>query len=216
MSEPIVVFTCDTDWAPAAQVKELLDFFELHHVPLTLFVTDMSRVVEGFLDRHPFGVGPHFNFMVGSTQGHSEDEILSSLPRFRLPGYRNHCFYDNTKLQLKMRRLGFTFDSNSCLWLQHNLCPLRLVTDIVRFPVWFEDDWALRAGMNMSADSLELAKVTARLLSPGLKVLNFHPHYLREMRVLLARLMYYVDWGVVRPVSLYETFLKFGDGLCDS
>jgi hypothetical protein len=65
---------------------------------------------------------------------------------------------------------GFKYDSNLCLFLQPFLTPFRSGTPLLRFPVFWEDDFhtAHRLPWSLDAigDSLEM---------PGLKIINIHP-----------------------------------------
>ena len=70
----------------------------------------------------------------------------------------------------EMVKRGFSYDSNLCLYLQPNLFPLRHESGLVRFPVFWEDDVHWRNGGEWNID-----KYLSEFLSPGLKVINFHP-----------------------------------------
>jgi ubiquinone/menaquinone biosynthesis C-methylase UbiE len=148
--------------------------FEEYKVPLTPFVTHDSAMV-----RSRFGqpgsyerVGLHPNFQLQSTHGVNETEVLEAVtgiwPQAR--GFRCHGYYDSSHLTVAARERGLEWDSNLALFLQPCLLPLEHFSGLVRFPSWWDDDTHLGKGFTPHVTCL-----SAHLLTPGLKLMNFHP-----------------------------------------
>lgn len=167
-------FTTDIEWAPDWAISELYTFADRYSVPLTPFITHSSAYLESRLKTREerADVGVHPNFLLPSTHGRTMDEIIDHVaglwPEAR--SYRTHCFYDNTRMARALADRGFTYDSNLCLFLQPFLTPFRSGTPVLRFPVFWEDDFHTAHGLQWSLDSIRDA-----LEMPGLKVINVHP-----------------------------------------
>jgi hypothetical protein len=169
-----LIFTSDLDWAPDWTIRQLINTFQFHRIPLTLFVTHDSQVVNEIYDddvmrRH---VGLHPNFGVNSTHGSTMDEVVANCQKLwpSARSFRSHCFVDSHMITEAMYARGFKYDSNLCLFLQRGLVPLEHESGLVRFPVWWEDDVHARRGLPWSVEFLY-----PYLKMDGLKVFNIHP-----------------------------------------
>ena len=75
-----IYLTFDIDWAPDETIKEISDQLINANIKSTWFVTHKTPVLEILRERDDlFSLGIHPNFMKGSTQGNSEEEILKNL-----------------------------------------------------------------------------------------------------------------------------------------
>ncbi|MBW1909580.1 MAG: methyltransferase domain-containing protein [Deltaproteobacteria bacterium] len=172
-TKPAFCFTSDIDWAPESMIKEILNIFSQHGIPLTPFITHHSETIkEHYKGSKTRYVGLHPNFLSGSTQGSDLEEIITNLvdlwPDAKC--FRSHLFFDNKLIAEEFYARGFRYDSNLCLHLQPNLVPLQHFSGLLRFPVFLEDDtYALREKI------WDLSHVKDFLKTPGLKVFNFHP-----------------------------------------
>jgi hypothetical protein len=186
--EPLFCFTSDFDWASDFCLDDLVGFLAKHEIVPTVFGTHRSEALERHVAEGAAEVGLHPNFLPGSSHGESEaaviDHVQALFPRAR--AFRSHCFVDSTHIARQMVARGIAYDSNLCLYLQPELVPLRHVTGLVRFPVFWEDDchWDLTGG------DWDIDRYVDRFLTPGLKIINVHPfpfaanvtsseHYLR-------------------------------------
>ncbi|HLU34749.1 MAG TPA: hypothetical protein VKZ61_03195 [Thermomicrobiales bacterium] len=168
---PVYVLTADQDWAPEWAMDVLFDETTRRGVPLHLFVTNESPLVTAGVAGLSLGIHP--NFLPGSTQGNSVDEIIARC-RALVPGadtFRCHSFFENTRVLGRLFDAGFRTDSNLGLFGQAGLVPLIHCTGLLRFPVFFEDD----IFFNLAPAGLPLEPLLPALMAPGLKVLNFHP-----------------------------------------
>ncbi len=170
---PAFCFTTDIEWAPEWAIEDLFALADEHGVRLTPFVTHRSKhLAQRFADAAPGAVGLHPNFLPGSTHGNTVPVVIDHVTKLwpSAHSFRSHCFYDETRMDRQMAARGFTYDSNLCAFLQPGLVPLRTVTPIVRFPVFWEDDLHSGAGLPWTVAAIE-----AELRSPGLKIFNVHP-----------------------------------------
>jgi len=170
---PAFCFTTDIEWAPEWAIESLFALADAHDVRLTPFVTHRSAYLSRrFAGAGADSVGVHPNFLPGSTHGDSVAAVIEHVtalwPQAR--SFRAHCFYDETLMSRQMADRGFRYDSNLCAFLQPGLVPLRTATQIIRFPVFWEDDLHSRFGMPWTIEAIE-----DELRSPGLKVFNVHP-----------------------------------------
>ncbi len=171
------MLTGDQDWAPEWALEAMLDLVAEERVPYHLFVTNPSPAVRRAAPP-PQGLtlGIHPNFLAGSTQGGSEDEVIDHCLGL-VPGattFRTHAFCESSRILRRLAARGLRADSNLLSFLQPGLVPVVLgAAGILRFPVFLEDDVLL----DWAAPDLALEPLLALLLTPGLKILNFHPTF---------------------------------------
>jgi hypothetical protein len=168
IDSPIFAFTTDLDWASEYCIQDLKKILDSFGISPTVFVTHQSSTVQTWKNAE---VGIHPNFNLGSTHGQNINSVLDHVLRIAPDAkcFRSHSFYDCTAVAMEMRNRGIIYDSNLCLYLQPNLHPLNHIFGSMRFPVFFEDDVQWYYPPNDWNVSLE------PFLTPGLKVLNFHP-----------------------------------------
>ena len=172
---PIFCLTGDCDWASEYCIKDLVPLLQGYGVRPTIFVTHKSPALERYRTSGVVQLGVHPNFLPGSSHGDDYlsiiDHVFGLVPNAET--FRSHCFFDHTRIGWEMYRRGVRYDSNLCLYLQPHLVPLRHGTGLVRFPVFWEDDihWEIAKG------DWDLDKLLPAFLSPGLKILNFHPFF---------------------------------------
>ncbi len=171
--EPVFVLTADQDWAPEWAVQTLLDESVAQGVPLHLFVTNQSQMVQRASRDFRLTLGIHPNFMPGSSHGRTVDEVIRHCGAL-VPGattFRCHSFHEDTRLLASLFARGYRADSNAGLFLQSHLQPMLHCTGLLRMPVFFEDD----VFYNLAGADLSLGPLEARLFTPGLKIINVHP-----------------------------------------
>jgi hypothetical protein len=141
-------------------------------VRLTPFLTHRSDYLWRRFGAGGGGAGVHPNFLPGSTHGSSVGAVIDHVTQLwpAARAFRAHCFYDETRMNRQMADRGFRYDSNLCAFLQTGLVPLRTATQIIRFPVFWEDD--VHSGFKMP---WTIEAIDAELRSPGLKIFNVHP-----------------------------------------
>lgn len=166
------MLTADQDWAPDWALEVMLDLAAVAEVPLHLFVTNESPALSA-AQSTSVSLGIHPNFLPGSSHGKTEDEIILNCLRL-VPGatsFRCHAHHENSRILSKLVEYGLVAGSNPLCFLQPGLLPLIQGTGLLRFPVVLEDDIFLR----WAQPSLDITLALRLMLTPGIKVLDFHP-----------------------------------------
>lgn len=172
--EGVFTLTSDVDWASEHCIAHFLDLAGDYGVVPTLFVTHASPTLFAAAAAGRCELGIHPNFLPNSSHGATPDDVIRHVLEL-VPdpvAVRAHAYVDGTAIALALRRHGLRVDSSLCCHLQERLPALRHWAGLLRLPVFFEDDvhW-LRGG------AWDWATVRPRFLTPGLKVLNFHPFF---------------------------------------
>jgi hypothetical protein len=172
LREPTFVLTGDQDWAPDWALGAMLEIVAAHDVPLHLFVTNDCETLHGTL---PAGMtlGIHPNFRDASSHGASPHEIIDFCQSL-VPDavtFRTHAITEDNYILCELARRGFVADSNLVTFLQPGLVPIIHSTGLLRFPIFLEDD----IFMWWASPELHPGTLSTLFLTPGLKVLNFHP-----------------------------------------
>jgi hypothetical protein len=197
--EPLVVFTGDQDWAPDWALAAAIELVTGMGVPYHVFATNKSPTLAAARDNELVTLGIHPNFLQGSTQGGTPDEIIENCLALvpEATSFRTHCLGEDNHVLRNLAARGFTADSNLLSWLQPDLVPLLHGAGLLRIPIFFEDDWFLE----WAVPDLDLRAAKRQLATPGLKVLNVHP-------VLLAMNAPSMDYYNQRRPDLYGSLVN--------
>lgn len=173
-SSPVFVLTADQDWAPEWAMERFLGFIDEADVPAHLFVTSYSASLERARGNPRVTLGAHPNFLPGSSQGETAEEVISTCRRLvpDASSFRSHAYAEDAYTLELLREAGFETDSNLCLFLQPGIVPLVHANGLLRFPVFLDDDSLLLWDRD---GDLGPEAMASALASPGLKILNFHP-----------------------------------------
>jgi len=185
---PMFCLTSDVDWASDYAISDFVSLVVNYGIKPTLFATNKSSILEEFRTSGTIDVGIHPNFLTDSTHG---DDYLSVIERvFKdfpyARTFRSHCYFDNSFVTREMVNRGVKYDSNICLYLQASIVPLWHQSGIIRFPVFWED---ASHSDNTNGD-WNLHRYLEYFLSPGLKILSFHPFFIAAN---IPNKRYYVD-----------------------
>jgi len=170
---PVVVFTSDQDWAPEWTCQALLDTTATRGVPLHVFRTSPSAVLDRAAADGRITQGWHPNFQAGSSHGATPQEVVGYC-RALVPGartVRSHCFVESTQAWIALAEAGVVADAQVLTAAQSHLEPMAHWTGLLRLPTFFADD----TFFTVRPDELELGGVIDALRAPGLKVMIFHP-----------------------------------------
>jgi len=173
--------TIDIDWAPDWAIKKIADFLVEKNVKCTWFITHDSHAIRNLFD-YPelFEIGIHPNFLPNTTQGNSEEEIISNLLKIapNAKSFRTHALVQSTNI-LKMLTEDFglkndlsSYTSNISETTPHKLYFSEKQKPLTRFPFCFEDDF------HIFAPQREFSFDSEKYNFPGLKIFNFHPIFL--------------------------------------
>ena len=170
------VITFDVDWAPDFAIRETAEILIKSHTKSTWFVTHNSEAVQELLEQpHLFELGVHPNFMPGTTQGNSYNEIMRHVMDI-VPGAkaaRTHGMFYSAAIS-RMFAVDFGLETDSSIYLRE--CPhitphLAYYGNrtLLRMPYFWTEDG------EMSKPESSFVLKDSTLLLPGLKVFGFHP-----------------------------------------
>lgn len=172
-------FTVDIDWAPDFMIDEMAQEFSKYGVKCTWFVTHPSAAIDRLKQNPLFELGIHPNFLLGSSHGSTEDEVMEYCMKL-LPDakvVRTHALYQHSNLLWKMRN-RYAIEVDCSLFLPmtpnivpHTACHSAAETPLVRIPfIWEDDVECLRPNpsWNLPDDFWSTS---------GIKMFNFHPFY---------------------------------------
>lgn len=159
-----LALTTDIEWSSEQDIAALFSLADSVQVPLFPFLTHNSE----FLKKRGGPQGIHPNFLPGSTQGRTYDEVLDHLLRIvpDATAFRSHCFYSETRLLWNMAERGFKADANLLCYMEHR-APFLNVGGFTTFPTFWSDDVALRRG-ETGIDKRQFG-------NNGVRVVNVHP-----------------------------------------
>ncbi len=170
-----ILITLDTDWAPDFVLEYVADILIENNVPATWFVTHNSMVVKKLKKESClFELGIHPNFLPGSTQGDSPQEVLNRCMKI-IPdavSMRSHSVYQSAPLlSIVMNETPIRIDSSIFLPLMPNIRPVEYYEGekcLLKIPFFWADDNEIRHPL-FDFDFFPVK------LPHGVKVLTFHP-----------------------------------------
>jgi hypothetical protein len=167
-AESLILFTLDVDWVPDKVLSFALEFFKEKGLPVTVFATHKTEVLEAPGEGVEVAIHPN---LFGKDQHGLELKGLKEIfPAAR--GFRTHGLFEYYDLLALAKDIGMEYDSNLLLYRCQGIKPFRHPSGIVRIPMFWEDDDHFTFESFWDPEML-------RLESPGLKVLAFHPIHLR-------------------------------------
>src|SRR5262249_43603911 len=174
--EPRFCLTSDQDWAPDWALEELLDWVRRRGLPLHVFRTNPSDVLDDAVRHGEITQGWHPNLAPGSSHGNSTADVVAWFTE-TFPGsvsIRGHGFNETFAAWSAFAAAGIRYDSQFPAAFSGHLAPMVHVAGIVRLPVFLEDDlWLGTFPGRYAAD-----RVARTLLTPGLKIMNLHAAHL--------------------------------------
>ena len=210
----LVCFSMDVDWASEYAIAQAVQLFRERDLPVTVFLTHKSAVIDELRAAHAIHCGIHPNFMPDSSQGRTYQEIIDFcfdlLPDARL--CRSHRYYEVNDTTELLEKRGIVCESNICT-LMETLPPFLHRSKVVSFPIFWEDGAYLYWYAKFDYDDF-----LRRLSAPGLKVINMHPmhlmlntpyfSYTREIKDRLSR----EEWNRLSREEIEKIAWK-GDGI---
>lgn len=170
-----IAITFDIDWAPDWMIDWIAAILIEKGVNATWFVTHPSPAIERLKRRSDlFELGIHPNFLPGSTQGNTPEEVLdyclSIVPD--AISVRTHALMQSSHLLSLMIQKGLLIDVSILLPDAPFIQPvLTYAIDgvLCRIPFFWEDDHEFQKKNPSWTSSNSVAK------TDGLKIYNFHP-----------------------------------------
>ena len=180
-NNPLVVFTADQDWAPEWAIQEFIDEVSISDVPMHIFRTNTSQLIDRQVDSGLMTQGWHPNFKANSTHGGSISSVVSHMqsiaPESRT--VRAHSYFESSETWECLYNAGQIVESHGVTNLETGLVPLRMASGMIRLPVFFEDDVFFQNNSNL----MDLSLLKERILAPGLKIFDFHPIHIASNTV---------------------------------
>lgn len=141
------MLTFDTDWCENWMVEDIVSVLLKTGIRATFFVTNEMPALR-ILRVHPdqFELGIHPNFMVGSTHGQSEDEVLLHC-KTMIPeavSMRSHGLYQSSNILIKAYAMGIRNDESNFMPEAEKLSPYTFrfgSCRMKRLPYNWEDDY---------------------------------------------------------------------------
>lgn len=166
------VLTSDLDWASEDCIAVFLEIAARFAIKPTIFVTHESPAARCAAAAGQVELGIHPNFLPGSDHGADAgsviDTVLALVPQ--ATAVRAHRYLGSPVISALLAKRGLTIDSNVCRHLIAGIEHEFLPDGVIRLPVFFEDDIHWTQGGEWRFETCRQS-----FLSPGLKVLNFHP-----------------------------------------
>lgn len=175
IEEPEFLLSFDVDWAPDYVIEDVLKILSHYNQKSSWFVTHSTTLWEYLRkEKNLFELGIHPNFLPGSTQGSSIEEVCNYLmeivPEAKV--FRLHAMFQYGELLSQLNRLTqIKVDSSIFLPEISNITCVKHLTpygSLLRIPIYWVDDYEL---LKESISN----SIFNKLETPGLKVFIFHP-----------------------------------------
>lgn len=171
--EPVFCLTSDIDWASEEVIKYSHRLISEFRVPITYFITHPSPYISALVDSGDVDVGIHPNFLGGSSQGSTFEEVINYCVKLapEAKGFRCHKYFEVDDTNDALFERGFRYDSNLCTLLEPGLRPFVHRSRLVRFPIFFEDGAYVKYGLPFDPHFV----VNKLMSAPGIYIFNVHP-----------------------------------------
>ena len=169
-TKPIFALTSDQDWAPPWAMESFLE--TTRNMPVHIFRTNPCEVLDRAFELGKITQGWHPNLLPNSSHGKTQEMVIKYMVK-HFPNCntaRNHTYLTNTHFDRLLFKSGIRADSQIATYHQEHLFPIKDISGIMRFPVFFEDD----VFFDYESPSLHTDNLLKNLFSPGLKIFNLH------------------------------------------
>ena len=167
---PVIYLTFDQDWAPDWATLAIHDRLLARGLEGTLFVTHPCPSLQALRESGSFELAWHPNYQPGSSHGDDVGSVLDTMAQLvpDAKGVRAHALVRSTPLLLEYGRRGLLYEASDLLFGWTNIHPIVAWNNVVRLPIFWEDDVHLCHELlcELNASDLE---------APGLRIFNFHP-----------------------------------------
>jgi hypothetical protein len=173
-----IFITMDLDWACDEVIEDSLNLIDDAGIPVTIFVTHQTSLLERMRKNSliRLGIHPNFNPLL-NNQGDKDyltviREIKSLVPE--AVSARSHGLVNSTGILQAFQDAGITHDLNLFIPFSPgvNLKPFRHFNGMLRLPYFFEDDVQCQLEKRWKSEEHILQS------GDGLRIFNFHPIHL--------------------------------------
>ncbi len=168
-----IFLNLDLDWASEDVIEHGLSLFDEFALPLSIFQTHLSKAVLSRATRFKTELEWHPNFMVGSSQGKTFEEIssfLSEIPAEKKVT-RCHLYYEPEDFVSFLSKNGIEATSDDLSPLKHKAVYEK--DGHAEVPLFFEDGGYIKAG-----HPLDASYVVEAMEGEGDYAFLFHPIHL--------------------------------------
>lgn len=162
-----IVLSLDIDWIPDHILQPILAVFVAKKIPVTIFATHHTPVLENLPNNFEIGIHPNF-FRHDNHLSHIK-EMCALFPN--AAGVRSHGLFEYSNLLPLYKDCGLIWDSTQLLYMCPNIRPYTHPSGMIRLPIFWEDDDYYSNSPDWNIEALELHK-------PGIKCFDFHPIHL--------------------------------------
>jgi len=168
IDEPVIVFSLDVDDVSDEILEWALKLFRDNCLPVTVFATHKTAVLENPGDDVEIGIHP--DFFRNDDHEQVIKDLLLMYPDAR--GVRSHGLFEYSNLMNVYRKHNLVWDSSQLLYQCTHIKPYLHPSGLIRLPIFWEDDDYFTCNPDWKIESLGLDK-------PGVKCFDFHPIHLR-------------------------------------
>lgn len=164
----MIHLTVDQDWAPEWATLEVHEVVRRAGIRATFFVTHDCPSLKVLRDSGLWELAIHPNFPPGAKRK-ERWELIQRL-RSIVPeavGVRAHGLLRSTAIWNEYVEAGLLYDSSDLMDGQDHLRPMETWNGLVRLPIFWSDDVALRYGRPSGVDLAGVPK--------GMRIYVFHP-----------------------------------------
>lgn len=173
-----IFMTMDLDWASDEVIEDSLELINTCNIPVTIFVTHQTRLLETMRQNKliRLGIHPNFNPLL-EKQGDKDYQTVIREIKALVPeavAARSHWLVDSSGILRAFRENGITHDLNLFIPFGSGITlkPFRHFSGILRLPYFFEDDAQCQLEKRWKAEEHLLKS------ADGLRIFNFHPIHL--------------------------------------
>lgn len=166
----------DVDWAPDEIIDDTISLLEKYNVDATFFSTHKSDALSNISRANQYEIGVHPNFIPllkgDDSKGADYKEVISRIMDI-VPDAKSakaHSLVDSSLILHWYNEVGITHDNTYFIDSpdMQPLVPWRLWNDIIRVPLYWEDDYACVTKYQLDFDNVLKSSL-------GVKVFGFHP-----------------------------------------
>jgi hypothetical protein len=164
------IFSIDVDWVDDITLEWTMDLFKTSNLPLTIFATHKTEILSKFNFDYEIGIHPNFLNIIQDDHAAVIKDLMKMFPSAK--GVRSHGLYEYSNLLELYKKNGLEWDSSQLLYLCKNISPYLHPSELVRLPIFWEDDDYIPLAKNWNLSELHLEQ-------EGIKCFDFHPVHLR-------------------------------------
>ena len=173
-----IFITMDLDWASDEVIEDSLALINAANIPVTIFVTHKTKLLETMRKNKLIRLGIHPNFYP-LLQNQADKDYLAVIREMKalVPEAvcaRSHGLVDSTAILMALKETGITHDLNLFIPFDSGIQvkPFRHFSGMLRLPYFFEDDAQCLLKKRYKAEEHILGS------GDGLRIFNFHPIHL--------------------------------------